>query len=102
MAKLVPLNPDFIENFSNLRRSACVIMDGSSIAKMLMDRSSRVAAKTELEALDKVAKQRATNALVARFQDASDLNEFEMVLDDTTGKLRSVSAAVDSTYAKHD
>lgn len=102
MAKLVPLNPDFIENFSNLRRSACVIMDGSSIAKMLMDRSSRVAAKTELEALDKVAKQRATNALVARFQDASDLNELEMVLADTTEKLRSVSAAVDSTYAKHD
>jgi len=77
-------------------------MDGGSIAKMLMDRSSRVAAKTELEALDKVAKQRAANALVARFQDASDLNELEMVLADTTEKLRSVSAAVDSTYAKHD
>jgi hypothetical protein len=76
------------------------------IAKMLAQQSSRLAARDDLESLEKNAKRRAAAALAARFQEMNDLShpgqDLEAYQEEIKLKLNAVSALVDTTFRKHD
>jgi len=60
------------------------------VEKLVTQKSSRVAARNELEAIDASAKRRAAAAIADSFHDANDLRGLEAYEEEVKGKLASV------------
>jgi len=96
-----------------MRRRGSLVGEKGSVAaslnlmqKMLFEQSSRVAARSDLLALEVTAKQRAVESVKARFQELSDLtqpgHDVEAYEQEVRQKLAAASAVLDQNYAAHD